>query len=72
MPEIKVWPFYDAPKELQNLSPHGGDEDWLALIPPQYAKLWCGWMESGTSFGCCDVSEYKLPDENIVKIGTHA
>lgn len=69
---IKVWKFEDAPKELQGLSTHGGDEDWVALIPPKLAGEWIGWMESGSSFGCCSVSEYKLPDGSMVRIGAHA
>lgn len=69
---IEIWRFYDAPKELQALSPHGGDEDWLALIPPHYAGEWMPWMDEGSSFGVCDVSEHHLPDGSLVKIGAHA
>lgn len=36
---IRVWRFDDAPEELRDLSHHGGDEDWLALIPPAFAYL---------------------------------
>ncbi len=31
MTKITMWPFYDAPQELQDLSTHGGDEDVLAV-----------------------------------------
>jgi len=30
---ITVWRFREAPKSLQLLSTHGGDEDWLAVAP---------------------------------------
>lgn len=71
---IKVWRWEDAPEELRALSTHGGDEDWVALLPPNYAGEgeWIGWLESGTSFGCCDVSSHPLPDGSVVKIGAHA
>ncbi len=30
---IILWRFEDAPAYLRKLSTHGGDEDWLAIIP---------------------------------------
>lgn len=68
---IRVWAFHDAPKDLQALSGHGGDEDWLALIPSGMVGQWIPWTESGTAFGCCDVSEHQLPDGRMVRIGAH-
>jgi hypothetical protein len=29
---ITIWPFADAPQELQDLSTHGGDEDVLCIL----------------------------------------
>ena len=76
MEPIKVWRWEDAPEELRSLSPHGGDEDWVALIPPSFefvtGDTYIGWMQSGGPFGCSDISEHKLPDGSIVKIGAHA
>jgi hypothetical protein len=71
---IKVWSFYDAPEELQALSHHGGDEDWLAVVPPGYqnGNHWIPWAESGTPFGCCNVQEIKREDGSYVLIGAHA
>lgn len=71
---ISVWRFYDAPDDLRALSPHGGDEDWLAEIPPSYADDYLGWMEDGTSFGCCSVSAHAHPTKPgwSVRIGAHA
>jgi len=69
---IIIWPFEDAPETLQNMSPHGGDEDWVALIPAVLKNTGLSWMEEGTSFGCCRVSEHELPNGDQVRIGAHA
>lgn len=69
---IRVWRFDDAPAEWQALSEHGGDEDWLAHVPAALAGEWPAWMESGTAFGWCDVSDHPLPDGSVVRIGAHA
>lgn len=71
---IRVWRFEDAPEELKALSNHGGDEDWLALIPPRLAKEWIPWMDSGSSFGRCDVSDCEHPELPgfRVRIGAHS
>ena len=68
---IRVWRFDDAPQHLQDLSTHGGDEDWLALIPVALANQYIPWVETGP-FGCCDVSEHTLPDGSVVRIGAHS
>jgi hypothetical protein len=72
---IRVWRFQDAPADLQKLSPHGGDEDWLAVIPPGVFLDggWVGWCDPGMlgAFGCCDISEHTLPNGDIVRIGAH-
>jgi hypothetical protein len=69
---IKVWQFYDAPKKYRDLSQHGGDEDWIAVVPKALAESYIGWLQSGTSFGCCDVDAHTLPDGSVVYIGAHA
>jgi hypothetical protein len=71
---IRVWRFQDAPKELQDLSRNGGDEDWLALVPPKLTEDYIGWMESGSAFGCFDVSSYTHPElpGYEVRIGAHS
>lgn len=72
---IQVWRFHEAPAGLQTLSRHGGDEDWLAVVPPG----WDGgdgdkpaWMSSNTPFGYCEVSAHHQPDGSVVYIGAHA
>jgi len=68
---IKVWRFDDAPKEYQNLSKNGGDEDWIALVPKKLNKNYIGWLDS-SSFGCCHIYTYKLNNGNVIYIGCHA
>lgn len=74
MEPIKVWKFQDAPEELRNLSTHGGDEDWLAIIPPQMTNKYISWMGEGTPFGVCDVKIYEHPTKEgyEIAIGAHA
>lgn len=69
---IKVWRFRDAPDELRALSPHGGDEDWLALVPPSLVDVWIPWLSDSGPFGVCDISKKLLPDGNTLYIGAHA
>ena len=66
---IEVWRFEDAPKHLQDLSTNGGDEDWVAVVPPWLAKEDIRWMR--TAFGCCCVNEYEHPylEGFVVRIG---
>lgn len=68
---IKVWRFHDAPAELRALTSHGGDEDWLALVPPDVGYP-SDWFDGGGSFGCCSVSTHDLPDGWTVYIGAHS
>jgi hypothetical protein len=68
---LRVWSFYDAPALLQDLSPHGGDEDWLLLVPPEYDReIW--WAKEHGSFGCCSVTKHLLPNGWEVRIGAHS
>lgn len=69
---ITVWRWDDAPPHLRSLSRHGGDEDWLAVLPSSYGGNLPSWMESGTAFGCCDVQTTDMPDGTTVVIGAHA
>ena len=65
-----VWYWKDAPGELRALSDHGGDEDFISLLPLN--KEAPSWMDDGSSFGHCRVSSYRLPDGREVRIGAHA
>jgi hypothetical protein len=69
---IIVWQFHEAPLELQELSTNGGDEDWLAILPPSN-PIPPIWMDSSL-YGCCSVDEYPHPTKEgyIICIGSHA
>lgn len=71
---IRAWRFQDAPEELASLSTNGGDEDWLALIPPTLADEYIPWMEPNGPFGYYCVDTYQHPElpGYIVKIGSHS
>jgi len=68
---IMVWPYHEAPQALKALSPHGGDEDWLAHVPYWFANTYISWIEGG-NFGVCDVSRHEIADGSVVFIGAHS
>ena len=68
---ITVWRWEDAPEEFKALSTHGGDEDWVAFVPSFLKDTYIGWMDEGSSFGCCSVSEHEVKN-GVVRIGAHA
>ena len=70
---IKIWPFDLAPKKLQDLSDHGGDEDWLAFIPYScYDKgEYIGFLDEGGPFGYCRVRTYRVANGEV-RIGAHS
>jgi hypothetical protein len=71
LPEhIKIFAFYDAPEELRMLSQNGGDEDWIAIIPPRWQVP--AFLEEGGSFGCCTVQEAQHWSGCTILIGCHA
>lgn len=41
---ITVWEYGKAPQELQ-ISSSGGDEDWVAEIPPAFSERYLSWLE---------------------------
>ena len=69
---IRVWRWRDAPSSLRALSPHGGDEDWVALAPATVYDEYIGWLASGTAFGVSEVSRHELADKSVVYIGAHS
>ena len=70
---ILVYRFHEAPATLQALSPNGGDEDWLAILPPSIGDTSIGWCEQ-PAFGCSGVEEYPHPTKRgyRIRIGSHA
>ena len=70
---ITVWRFDDAPERLRELSTNGGDEDWLALVPPKFSEYYLRWLEV-PYFAVCTVDEMEDPAQPgwRVYIGCHA
>lgn len=68
---IRLWRWEDAPQELRDLSPHGGGEYWLALVPPKLVGEWTPWIDN---LGVCRVTTHLHPElqEYQVIIGAHA
>jgi hypothetical protein len=69
---ILVWAWDDAPKRFKDLSPHEGDEDWVALLPPSWNGVVPLWMEDGGRFAVCDLSVHPQEDGSAVCIAAHA
>lgn len=65
---IVVWPFEKAPKVYQEMSNNGGDEDWVALVPPTilYLPLWLDHL------GSDQPQEYEIAEKFRIFIGSHA
>ena len=68
---VKVWQFGDAPQEYRDLSTHGGDEDYVAFVPDALRDYWFMFLDEGTPFGCCCVSEHKVKGGKVL-IGAHS
>jgi len=72
---IKLWRYEDAPEEYQNLSPHGGDEDWLMYVPSLMVKEYGVEIELLVDRGRLGVSDlycHILRDGSRVYVGAHA
>ena len=68
---IKIYKFNDAPEELKKLFTNGGDEDWIAIIPPSLQDEYIPWFEAGISFGFGRVEVHMLENGNNVLIVYH-
>jgi hypothetical protein len=68
---VQVWAWDDAPEEYRELSGHGGDEDWVALIPEHLYedRYQIPWLEA---LGVCDVEFHPIPTGEAIAIGAHA
>lgn len=56
---IIVFRFYEAPSWAAQLSPHGGDEEWVALVPARFDDDHIPWLEE-SCFGPACVSKHKV------------
>jgi len=71
---ITVYRFCDAPADLRALSTHGGDEDWVVVLPPSFAEDPPDWL-TGHGFGngwLPDLMDHPTLPGWKVCIGAHA
>lgn len=66
---VRIWKWWEAPGELRFLSDHGGDEDWVCLVPKEMVGDYLPFIDA---LGVCRVSEHTLTDGRKVFIGAHA
>lgn len=66
---ILVWEYHNAPKAYRELVPNDDDKDWLAFVPTGMMLPY--WMDTGSGFGCCSVTEYSV-EGGTVYVGAHA
>lgn len=68
---VLVWRFDDGPEVYKNMSNNGGDEDWIALIPPgfysDYMPIWVDNLDT-----CHDPQIYEIAQGYKIVIGSHA
>ena len=79
--QITIWKFGEAPSPFQELSEHGGDEDWLALVPRKFCYGISGeefdeWdlpsFLQAPHFAPCDVSVHPIGPDWVIAIGAHS
>lgn len=77
LPPIKIWEFEDAPEEYQAMTKHGGDEDYVALLPKEYEGVYHPILDAiradgGSWFSVCGSDKYKLDSGDTLLISAHA
>ena len=71
-PAIQVWSFSQAPKNLRDLSHHGGDEDWVVFVPTEVYENFVympSWLER---IDTCQDPQVVHVEGGVVYIGAHA
>ena len=73
IPPILVWDYSEAPAEIRDRAgyTHGGDEDFIAIIPSVLNNryLFPNWIER---FAICGVTLIEQADGTIIAVGGHA
>jgi len=72
---ILIWFFDDAPEEFRRMSTCGGDEDWVALIPPHYINVYFSELSFLTEIikdSGENIKSYDFYDGSIIQIQSHA
>lgn len=69
---IRIWGFHDAPEPFCSFMNQGGDEDWLALVPPSHSESYLSWLDEGSTFVVCNREEKLLPSGCRLIVSTHS
>ncbi len=70
---ITIWYFQDAPQEYQDLSTHGGDEDYVMLVTGiMHESFLPDSIVRRGLLGASSTDKHDLPNGDIVYIGAHA
>jgi hypothetical protein len=67
---VKIWAFCDAPKHYQELSEHGGDEDWIVHCPNYPAVIDIA-KKIVDRLTVCDADRY-IVEMGVIWITAHA
>lgn len=70
-PIIEIWDFDTAPKELQDLSMCGGDEDYIVIVRGEVYNAVTFLLEGGGFLGLSHWDMYEYNGEQVW-IGAHA
>lgn len=69
-PLVEIWAFVDVAKDLQDLSPHGGDEDYVVIVRDDDCTI--AWqLEGGRFLGNDHWTKHEYNGETVW-IGAHA
>ena len=76
---VRLWNFENAPDELKYLSDHGGDEDWIALVPASMKDKYYSLIECSDYERSGNLSRKELTNDDIeglegyiLYIGSHS
>lgn len=66
-----MWRAHEEPECFRTWDLYSLDDyDWVTAIPPGMDVP--HFMESGSSYGCCDVAEVVLPNGWVLVVGYHS
>jgi hypothetical protein len=70
LPAVEIWRFEDTRHDLQDLSTHGGDEDWIVILRDEDCSV-AYQLEGGRFMNIDHWSRHEY-NGDIIWIGAHA
>ena len=67
---IQIWEWHNAPDVLRRHSDHGGDEDWVILVPPGGVSMAVEFFIDRNGYG--DPTRVTLEDGSTLFIIAHS